>query len=89
MGLVLYAILVLFGARGMHVRRAVIYLFVTAVLLTILGLGGLESLPSCSGFGCRSAASAAMVFITALAVGAVCFGAGAAARKLFTRRDSD
>jgi len=86
MGLLLYAVLFFFGARGMRPKRASIYCFVTAVLLTILAIAAIENLPSCEGIGCdRSVSTLAVAFLTNLALAFGAFGIGAASRLLFSK----
>jgi hypothetical protein len=84
MGLVLYAILILFGARGMPLRRAIWFCLLTAVLLTTLGLGAIDS-DIAQGRTFETFATLALVFPMTLAVALLSFGCGVAAKKLLAR----
>ena len=86
MGLLLYAVLLFFGARGMQLKRASTYCLVTAVLLTVLAVAAIDDLPSCEGLGCdRSASTLAIAFLTNLALAFGSFGIGAVSRRLLVR----
>ena len=86
MGLLLYAVLLFFGARGMRPKRASMYCLVTAALLTILAIAAIDDLPPCEGIGCdRSASTLAVAFLTNLALAFGSFGVGRASRLLFAR----
>jgi hypothetical protein len=81
MGLLLYAVLLFFGARGMPLKRAAMFCLVTAALLTILAIAAIDDLPTCEGVGCdRSAGTLAAAFLTNLALAFGSFGIGALGR---------
>ena len=42
MGLLLYALLILFGVRGMPLKRAKALCLITAMILTALGIGAVQ-----------------------------------------------
>jgi hypothetical protein len=82
MGLVLYAVLILFGARGMPIRRAVWYCLFTAALLTLLGFGAMGEAAAGQSLSYGPLATMALVFPTTLVIALLCFGSGAAARRV-------
>ena len=86
MGLLLYAILLFFGARGMALRRGAVFCLFTAALLTVLVIGAIDDLPSCEGVGCNpSVGTLALAFLTNLALSFASFGVGAASKRLLAR----
>ena len=84
MGLVLYSILMFFGARGMPLRRAIWFCLLTAGLLTALGLGAMES-DIVQGRIYAVLGTLALIFPITFTVALLSFGCGAAAKKLSTR----
>ena len=81
MGLVLFSVMLFFGAIGKPPRAALSFLLVTAVILTILSFGGISESRICDSGGC-TLLSAAAIFIINLIVGTALYGAG---RFLFAR----
>ena len=89
MGLVLYALLILFGIRGMPIRRAAVFCSVTAAILTMLGVGGKSDLPGCSGLRCRQAVPMiGETFLMTTAIAFACFGLGFATHRLMSQSKS-
>jgi hypothetical protein len=89
MGLVLYALLILFGIRGMPVRRAAVFCVVTAAILTVVGVGGLSDLPGCSGVRCRPPVpTIAETFLITVVIAFACFGLGFATHRLMRHQKS-
>jgi hypothetical protein len=88
MGLVLYAILFLLGARGVTPKSGLRYCLATAAVLLPLSLGAIDDMPPCIGIGCDySAQTLALVVAMQIILALVSFGAGAAVRRL-TRMES-
>lgn len=86
MGLLLYAVLFFFGARGMLLKRASVFCVVTAALLTVLAIAAIDDLPSCEGIGCdRSASTLAVAFLTNLALAFGSFGLGVCSSRLMAK----
>jgi hypothetical protein len=89
MGLVLYAVLILFGIRGMPFKRAAFFCVVTAAILTALAIGGINDLPGCNGVSCPTAIpTLAETFLLTIAIAFGCFGAGFVAHWLMRRAKS-
>ena len=89
MGLVLYALLIFFGIRGMPFKHAGVLCVVTAATLTFLGVGAIDDMPGCRGLRCQGALPMiAGTFLFTLAIAGACFGAGAAARRLMRKAES-
>jgi len=85
MGLVLFSILFFFGARGVPVRAGLAYSLATAAILTPIGLAAIDDMPPCAGIGCDASAPAlAIVGAMTIMMALASFGAGLAARSLFT-----
>ena len=85
-GLVLYAVLLFFGLRGMSVRQAAAYCLLTALLLTLLSVGAMDDQARCEGLGCKpSLPNLFLAFFMALALAFLSFGCGAAIRRLLNR----
>ena len=83
MGLVLYAVLVFIGLRGVPVRQALPCCLLTALLLTVLSLAAMNDLPACHGPGCTpSLPSLALAFLTTLALALLSYGCGVAVQRL-------
>ena len=85
MGLVLYAVLVFFGARGMSIRRAIWFCLFTAALLTLLGFGAMGEASVGRRLSYGPLATMALVFPTMLVIALLCFGCGAAARRVLAK----
>ena len=86
MGLLLYAVLLFFGARGMALKRGAVFCLVTAAILTVLAIGAIDDFPSCEGIGCNpSVGTLALAFLTNLALSFASFGFGAASKRLVAR----
>lgn len=86
MGLVLYALLILFGIRSMPFKHAAFFCLITAAILSLLGVGAIGDLPGCSGLRCQEALPAiAGTFLIALTIAFACFGLGAGARCLVAK----
>lgn len=83
MGLVLYALLFLFGIRGMPFRRAAVFCSVSAAILTVLGIGGISDLPGCDRLSCPQAVPT--IAETLLITTAIAFVDHVAARSLRAR----
>jgi hypothetical protein len=85
-GLVLYAVLLFFGLRGMSLRQAAAFCLLTALLLTLLSVGAMDDQPACQGLGCKpSLTGLALAFFMTLALALLSFGCGAAIRRLIDR----
>lgn len=82
MGLILFAVLILLGARGMSLRKAMAFCVVTAAILTLLGISII--IPGCDGLRCVLPALGA-TFAATLAIAFGCFGIGIAARRVLVR----
>ena len=86
MGLLLYAVLILFGIRGMPLNKAAVFCLATAAILTPLGMAALTDLPGYSGLQFRTAIlMAGPTFLLSLAMAFGCFGIGVALRRLVPR----
>ena len=86
MGLLLYAILLFFGARGMPPKRGAAYCLVTAALLTFLAIGAVDDMPSCDGIGCdQSVSTWVLAFLTNLTLSFASFGVGAGGKRLWVQ----
>jgi hypothetical protein len=84
MGLILYAVLIFFGARGMPFKHASAFCIVTAAILTALSVGAMENQPACDGLGCDlSLATIAFLAATNSAVAFASYGVGFGGRQLF------
>jgi hypothetical protein len=85
-GLILYAVLVFFGLRGMPVKQVLSYFLLTALLGTILGVAAIDEQPACEGLGCTpSLPSVALAFLTFFVVALLSYGFGAAVHTLVAR----
>lgn len=83
MGLLLYSILLFFGARGMPLKRATPYCLASAALLTVLAIGAVDDLPMCSDFLCNDLSSLALALLINLALSFGSFGLGSVGKRLF------
>ena len=82
--IVLCAILLFVGLRGVPVRQAIAYCLITALLLTLSSVGAMDDQPACEGLGCSPSPSGiAFAFCATLALAFICYGAGIAVRWLF------
>lgn len=85
MGLLLFAILLFFGARGMPLKRATPYCLASAGMQTVLAISAVDDLPRCDDFLCNDLSSMALALLINLALSFGSFGLGLVGRRLFVR----
>ena len=83
MGLLLSAILLFFGARGMPLKRAAPYCLASTGILTVLAIGAVDDLPKCDDFLCNDLSSMVLALLINLALSFGSFGLGSVGRRLF------
>ena len=85
MGLILYAVLMFYGFRGVPLKRGSTCCVITAALLTPLGIAGSDSWPTCNGWWCYTSVTVGIITLTFLMTLAFAFASlavGYGGRKL-------
>lgn len=88
MGLILFAILIFVGFRGVPLRRAATYCLITAAVLTLISIAAMED-PLCQVTDCSfTEPNVVIVFVATLVVAILCIGFGLGVRRLIARSKS-